>query len=883
MWNEFVNNLIQQLTVNEKVRLLSTKQRAVPRLHIREYNIGGEAAHGVVDRSGEPTTSFPLPLGLAQTWNPQLLQKIGNAIGQEARIKYLQSDRKSWLTLWAPTIDLERDPRWGRNEEGYGEDPFLTGELSQQLIIGMQGTDEKYIQMAAAPKHFFANNNEDGRVDTSNFVPLKVQEEFYLKSFEKAITKGRARSLMTAYNGVNGVPAMQMPEIQTILRDRWDFPGFIVSDGGALTLNVENYHYFDDYPHAVAAALKAGIDCFVDDSEKVEEAATKALSKGLINEVDLNRAVGRILTVRAELGHFTSDNPYDKVDRQLLNSSVHNDLAKQATQEGTVLLKNQNNFLPLSTKEKVAVLGPLADDFTRDWYGGTPAKFTTIAQGVSKLWKEQFIGSKSGHDQVEISIDGLSLAMKEGKLQSGNAQTFLKESWTSDSFVLKDQKNNRYLAFDDEEQKAFVHHQSELYDWFMKETWQEKGGHFVNWSGQDIGLVDNVVRCGKTQGVISQKVVVSGQSETVQLAQQADKVILVLGNHPMFGAKEEIDRKNLSLPKHQQELLEAIYAVNPNIVLIIMGGYPFDLSWAIEHVPAILFTTHGSQAIGDAIAEILAGESAPTGKLTQTWVKNIEDLPAITNYDLLKFPHTYHQFSKSVLFPFGFGKTYGSLKILQLENWQEAPKNWQVTFVLENKELYPVTETVQIYLTNQEQSFLPQKKLISFEKVKISGQQKKRVTLTISKDDLTYYELHKMSFEPLSGTLHLFAGFSSIDQQVSWEFTNGLAVKRPIRISSKELSIFTFDSYNKCTIETDDKYQRTVLIQAKGSILYNGLEENLGNFQLTAHSLVHQKIWINEEEFVLQPGLNQVKFTLKSSVLKISVSRELRLEKISKK
>src|SRR5690625_2397479 len=258
---ERLTNLVDKLTLEEKISLLSTSQSAIPRLGIKEYQVGGEAAHGVVDRAGGKTTVFPQPIGLSSTWNRDLLRRVGDVIGDEARIFYEQNDRKTGLTLWAPTIDMERDPRWGRTEEAYGEDPYLTGQLSTELIKGMQGDDPFYIKLVAAPKHFFGNNNEYGRERISNSIDPRNRHEYYLKAFEPAFTEGQALSMMTAYNGINGIPAMQINELKDIVRDEWQMDGFIVCDGGALSLNVDEYKYYDSYAEALADAIKKGIDC----------------------------------------------------------------------------------------------------------------------------------------------------------------------------------------------------------------------------------------------------------------------------------------------------------------------------------------------------------------------------------------------------------------------------------------------------------------------------------------------------------------------------------------------------------------------------------------------------------------------------------------------
>lgn len=252
-----IKSLISLLTLDEKIKLLPTRQAAIERLNINDYSVGGEAAHGVVSSIG-PSTVFPQPLGLASTFNDKLLLEIGSVIGDEARIYYDKSNRKYGLTLWAPTIDMERDPRWGRTEEAYGEDPILTGKLSSNLIKGMQGNDDFYLKLVPAPKHFYGNNNEEGRIFCSSSIDKRNKNEYYLKAFKPAFTEGKAKSMMTAYNSINGTPCILNSEVQDIVKDTWGCDGFIVCDGGDFSQTVDYHKYYKTHAETIAGALKAG-------------------------------------------------------------------------------------------------------------------------------------------------------------------------------------------------------------------------------------------------------------------------------------------------------------------------------------------------------------------------------------------------------------------------------------------------------------------------------------------------------------------------------------------------------------------------------------------------------------------------------------------------
>lgn len=864
---QLAKSLVAQLTLQEKIGLLSTSQSSIPRLHINEYHIGGEAAHGVVDRNGGHTTGFPLPLGLAQTWNPELLKKVGKVIGTEARIKYLQSNKKSWLTLWAPTIDMERDPRWGRNEEAYGEDPYLTGKLSVSLIEGMQGDSDEYLLMAAAPKHFFGNNNEVGRESTSNFIPLRSQEEYYLKAFEPAFTLANAQSMMTAYNGVNGIPCMQSPEVLNTVKGKWEMDGFIVSDGGALTLNVDEYHYYNTYEEALADSLKSGIDCFVDNKELVETAALKAYEKQLITEEDIDRAVENILKVRSELGHFTDQCLHDQVDMDLLAGTEHAKIAKEATIEQIVLLKNENQFLPLDKETDIAVTGPLANVFLRDWYGGYPKEEKKIVKSIQQRLGEELVSFHSSHDKIKILIDGKEAGISKDEILMINKEgDFTLEDWGYNLFVIKDNKTQKYVALNDDIQ-SFMLHKKEVFDWFIKESWIKRNEKWYSWNDKPIGLNEQNIGTTSEQHFIQFITLENGIEEAVRLAKESTVSLVVLGNHPMMNGKETQDRPGLGLPEKQEELLKAIYQVNQNIVLVVVGSYSFDLRWAQENIPAILFTTHGSQELGDAICEVLFGDSAPSGKLAQTWFLDESDLPPITNYDYIKYPRTYHYFNKDILYPFGYGLTYGELTIKSCILASEVlteNKPVEIKVQLKNDSHRPITETIQVYgqLKAKESIAFP-KKLVDFHKVTLNPGEEVTVNFTISPDEFEIYDVAMEQFRLPNGFGTVWVGFSSNDKQWTSTFqidgkeSNGRHVKN-------ELNLLAFDDYENVMITVTSDKRRCVELLPASKLIFDNVEF-MGSEYILAYSAKE------DGELIINNGQARIAYSAKDHYLPISV------------
>jgi beta-glucosidase len=828
---EQVNKFIAQMTVDEKISLLSTSQSAIERLGIREYKVGGEGAHGVVDREGGITTSFPQPLGLSQTWNPDLLKEVGTAIGNEARIKYLQSNKTTWLTLWAPTIDMERDPRWGRNDEAYGEDPYLTGRLSAELIKGMQGDDPTWLRMAAAPKHFYGNNNEEKRESSSNSIDLRNREEYYLKAFEPAFKEAKAQSMMTAYNGINGVPAMQHEDIEQVVRQRWDMDGFVVCDGGALTLNVEAYQYYDTYEEALADALKKGIDCFVDDKEKVERAAKKALDKHLITEEDITRAVKRILTVRGRLGHFEDSIPFDEVNPSLLAGEEHAELVRRVTAEQAVLLKN-NHILPLSKKETLYVTGPLSDVWFRDWYGGYPPRELTIKEGLENEYVEDNAIYSTPHDEVSLKIKGHYIGIKDNRLvkvvSEKEAAQFYFEEWDFGSHLFKEKETNRYVQFDEHTQ-TFRLHKEEVYDWFVKENWiSEDKTYWKTWDNQPIGLnPEGFLGVTDESEPIEIVTKVDAVEEAVSKAKVADVCVVALGNHPMLNGKETMDRPGMRLPNHQLDLVKAIYAVNSKVVVVLVGSYPFEMEWIDKHIPGILFTTHGSQELGKSVSDMLVGHSAPTGKLSQTWYKETEKvLPDIRDYDIIKGKRTYRYKNESALYPFGHGLTYGDISIrsytLNKTTWTDQ-EDVYVTVELENDCDTEVTNTLQCYarLTSENAIQLPNKQLVSFKKVTLTPKERQKIKMKVDIKELGYFDVawNRWVFPNAQGRLSI--GFSS-------EATHTLSFQtrgeiRQERDFAQPVNAERYDDYLNAFITIDSTREKGVSIEADGWLAYKNV------------------------------------------------------------
>lgn len=842
--SERLTDLLSRLTLKEKLSLLSTAQPAIERLNIKAYSIGGEAAHGVVDRSGGKTTVFPQPIGLSCTWNPALMHKIGAAIGEEARGFYDKKNQQTGLTLWAPTIDMERDPRWGRTEEAYGEDPHLTGRLSAALIKGMQGNDPFYVRMVAAPKHFYGNNNEHGREYISNSIDPRNRYEYYLKAFQPAFVEANALSMMTAYNGVNGVPAMQINELQEVVRDQWGMEGFIVSDGGALSLNVEAYRYYFTYAEALADALKKGIDCFVDDKDKVIAAATQAFEQKLITETDVTRAIRNILSVRFRLGQFdaaTIQNPYATITKDVLASDKFVPLVRKATEESIVLLKNQANMLPLEEAKtnKIAVIGPTANQVFRDWYTGYPPYAISPFAGLNQHSNQASVTFTSGHDTIALKHKqtGRYLAisnqqtLRTDRMSINQAAQWVQEDWGWNWNLLKSVSNRRYVTLTKDE-PALVASKDEVFDWFVREKigfYQNQQNptqyHLTSWQEEPLQrATDDRIVPGKQADMFEKIVLKSGIEQAVEQARNSDVAIVCVGNHPMINGKETEDRPSLELPHHQQKLIQEVYRANKRTIVVVIGSYPFTLNWEQANIPAILYSSHGSQELGNALRAVLFGETSPSGKLSMTWYKSTEDLPSIFDYDIIKGKRTYMYAENNILYPFGYGLHYGKVTYHKAEITANTEEQIKLAVTLTNTSKRKIQEVVQVYAAFENGSVKrPNRLLVAFQKVALEPGVTKLVSLKVAKFDLTYYDVATESYRFDIGQCHFYVGTSSHASTLKTESII-LANKQQItRSLADKTKAENYDDYYHVVIGKGEKNQNAVINKKDGWICFHNV------------------------------------------------------------
>ncbi|PJN51472.1 Xylan 1,4-beta-xylosidase precursor [Paenibacillus sp. GM2FR] len=779
---ERVNDLVSRLTLDEKIELMCQYQAEIPRLGVQKYKHGTEGAHGVA-WLGEATV-FPQNTGLACTWNPELMREIGSVIAEEARVYYQRDRAINGLTIWAPTVDLERDPRWGRTEEAYGEDPHLTGELSTGLVKGMQGDHPFYYKTVATLKHFYGNNNEVDRGSASVSIDPRNKREYYLKAFEAPFRKGKAGSMMTAYNGINGTPCNLNHEVNDIVKQEWGMDGFVVGDAGDVLGTVMDHHYVSSYAEAVAGSVKAGIDSITDDQDISFRALRDALEQGLLEEQDLDHALRNSFRVRFRLGEFDPEerNPYSHVPETKLCAPEHAELSLRAARESIVLLKN-DGLLPLQRDQlkSAAVIGPLANEAFTDWYSGTPPYRITPLQGVQEKMGERSVHFHTGLDQVRLrsAVSGQYIALsseEDGGLFASTAEpsraaVFERNDWGWGSVTLRLVGCGKFVT----ETETGLHATAdEARGWFVKEAFSFEAlpdGSFMmkNWEGKPI-LLDEYGRLvvGGSEDVgtpVAIETVQDGIAEAVAAVASAQTAMVFVGNSPFINGKETIDRPDITLPPAQKALIQAVYEANPNTVVVIVGGYPFAVNWEQEHVPSILFTSHAGQELGHAVADVLYGDYNPGGRLNMTWYKSTEQLPDLMDYDIIKGKRTYQYFDGDVLYPFGHGLSYSRFQYSSLSLSQPeitADGSVIVTVAVRNESQLAGDEVVQLYVkADSSRVIRPLKTLKGFRRIHLSPGASETVSFELKAEDLAFWDVTRDRYCVEKGTYTLMAGSSS--------------------------------------------------------------------------------------------------------------------------
>lgn len=805
-FHERAKNLVSLLTLDEKINQVGHQTLDITRLGVKGYNYWNEALHGVA-RSGL-ATSFPSSKAMSSSWDLQLIFDCASATSDEARI--YNNTKQKGLIYWCPTINMSRDPRWGRDEENYGEDPYLTGRMAVEYIRGMQGDHPKYFKTVATAKHFAANNYEKGRHSTSSDMDARNLREYYLPAFETAVKEGNVRSVMSAYNALNGIPCGANRELlMDILRGEWGFTGFVTSDCGAVEDVYNKHHYVSTPAEASAVSIRNGED--LNCGTTFQDYCKEAIEKGLMTEAELDSALTRVFEARFSVGEFDDAAlvPWRSMAASKLDCQEHRDLAYRAAQETIVLLKNSGSFLPLDKDKSVAVIGPLGNTVSLGGYSGSPVDVTSPLEGIAAkigytindgtIQCEDFTGSNVPSSSKRLSIEANGSSGNVGYIYAGDWISFDGVDFGNGrakvsiySGAENDNATTVSLYLDDMTgQPDATITLPATGDWakYVATTADVdpnvfKGTHklYLAFSGGDKYCAnmdwlkfynegdDNPL---ETEGPLYyyKGCAVTGSAETnieraVEIAKKADVVVFAAGTN-LEVSDESHDRTSIALPGDQQRLLEAIYAANPNVVLLLQTCSSVDVSWAEQNVPAIVEAWYGGQAQGKAIADVLYGDYNPGGKLTSTWYASQADLPSdMMQYDIRKAQYTYMYHDKTPLYPFGFGLSYTTFAYDNLavsDKHLAAGDSVVITFDVTNTGERAGAEVVQLYTHAQSEIERPLKELKGFARVELDAGETKTVRLALRHDQLSYFNDQTNTFDVEEGTVDILIGASSAD------------------------------------------------------------------------------------------------------------------------
>ncbi|MER7581161.1 glycoside hydrolase family 3 C-terminal domain-containing protein [Kitasatospora sp. NPDC097691] len=816
-----VDDLLHRLTLDERIAMLHQYAPAVPRLGVGPFRTGSEGLHGVSWLG--VATVFPQAVGLGASWDEDLVHRVAEAVSTELRAFHyhrppaIGSPERgpNSLQAWAPVLNLLRDPRWGRNEEAYSEDPVHTARVGEAFCRGLSGDHPTYLRTAPVLKHFLAYNNEEDRCTTSSGVRPRVLQEYDLAAFRPVVAAGAATGAMAAYNLVNGRPCHVSPLIEAELR-RWAEPTghelFVVSDAEAPSNLVDPEHYFDDHAESHAAALKAGIDSFTDhgeDSDTVVGRLREALERGLIDEADVARAVRRQLELRFRLGEFDPElDPYAATGPEVVDNPEHRALARQAATESTVLLKNQG-LLPLDPARtpRIAVIGPLADTLFEDWYSGTMPYQVSITAGLT--------AALDAHGGEVVPVEGsdrITLRSRTtGELLGKSA--FDVTDWGAGASTLRAADTGHYLTLKDDD--GLAADREIIKSWDVKETFRfEQDGPDVLLRSVFTGryaAVDPVDgRVGVTAKTAEEaerwhrELVRDGIAEARAAAATADVAVVVLGNHPMINGRETEDRADIALPAGQEGLLRAVAAVRPDTALVVMSSYPYALDWADEHLPAVVWTSHGGQETGHALTAVLLGEAEPAGRLPQTWYRGDDPLPAPLDYDIIKAGWTYQYHGTAARYPFGHGLSYTDIAYRdpRLSEPSIGPDGEvDLTVTVENRGRRPGSDVVQVYVRALDTRYeAPRLRLADFRKVRLEPGESRELTFRLPAERLAHWDVATGAFAVDPGDYEVVVARSAEHPVLVTPLTVTGAAPAPRAVVERTVRAVDFDDHADVTI-----------------------------------------------------------------------------------
>jgi beta-glucosidase len=794
-------DLVRRMTVEEKVTQLVNQSRAIPRLNVPDYDWWSEASHGVATKG---TTEFPNPVGLAATFDTDAIHRMAVVIGTEGRIKHVQgmrdghSDIFEGLDFWAPNINIFRDPRWGRGQETFGEDPFLTARLGVAFVTGMQGDDPKYYRVISTPKHFAVHSGpEPSRHKDDIKVSKHDQLDTYLPAFRATVTEGKAGSVMCAYNSINGQPAcVNEFLLQDQLRKKWNFQGYVVSDCEAVINIFRDHRFTKTQAEASALALQRGMDNECIDFSKVKDdhdykPYLDAYKQGILKESEIDTALIRLFTARIRLGMFDPPElvPYSKIDEKKLDSAEHRALARDIANKSMVLLKNDGTLPLKKGPTRIAVIGPLADQtryllgnytgipthtvsvleglktefpeaqinfvpgtqFLRKDGVAVPSSVFTTAEGQPGLTQEFATGQMFGAKPTVLATRSVStIDLTEGDIPSEAAKKSpLLVQWNGFLTPTETGEFRIGLRFQGGFASVFVDGKQIAQGWGGSEV-ETKVGRIRLEQGKKVAIKVNYALGNgelKVAQLIWSKYDPRPSSDAVEAAKNSDVVIAVLGiTSELEGEEMPVDeegfkggdRTSLDLPKPEQDLLEAVAATGKPVVLVLANGSALSVNWAKQNVNAILESWYAGEEGGAAIAETLSGKNNPAGRLPVTFYTGVDQLPPFGDYSMNN--RTYRYFKGTPLYPFGYGLSYTTFSYTALsvpKNPIKAGDPLVVEVTVTNTGKREGDEVAQVYLSFPNVAGAPLRALRAFKRVHLKQGEAQKLRFELKERDLS--------------------------------------------------------------------------------------------------------------------------------------------------
>ena len=820
---ERADDLLSRLTLEEKVSLMMDTSPAIERLGIPQFQWWNEALHGI-GRNGFATV-FPITMGMAASWDDALLHRVFTAVSDEARVKARQAKRSGdiqryqSLSFWTPNINIFRDPRWGRGQETYGEDPYLTAKMGLAVVRGLQGVGyngedlgiSKYRKLLACAKHFAVHSGPEWNRHEFNIEDLPERDlwETYLPAFKALVQEGKVAEIMCAYQRIDGQACCAQTRYeQQILRDEWGFDGLITSDCGAIRDFLPKWHNVAKDPaEASAKAILAGTDVECGSEYKN---LPEAVRRGDVKEADLDKSLRRLLVARFELGDFDSDdlNPWTKIPESIVACDAHKQLALDMARKSIVMLQNKQQILPLKKNQKIAVLGANAIDSVMMWgnYSGYATRTITAMEGIQQFAPQAKFISGCGltrNEAFESRFDELKTPLGTKGMQatyynntklkgtpavtadftapimlSNGGNTVFAPGVNLENFSARldatfTPTRDETVIFNingDDKVRLLVNGDTIVDIWRVRQRIQGAQKEMAVKAGQSYRIQIDYVQEGGFAFLgfdIQHKVAPTHQELLAQIG-DAETVIFVGGISPKLEGEEMRvdeegfkggDRTSIELPKAQRETLAMLHQAGKKVIFVNCSGSAMGLLPELESCDAIIQAWYGGELGGQALAEVIFGDYNPSGKLPITFYKSTNDLPDFLDYKMNN--RTYRYFTGEPLFPFGFGLSYTSFEIGKPEY-----KNDQVQVSIKNTGTTAGLETVQVYIRNIADVEGPLKTLRAYQQVELAPGEVKIISIDLPRSSFEGWDAQTNTMRIMPGKYELMVGNSSADKDL---------------------------------------------------------------------------------------------------------------------